>query len=762
MNVATRAMTLRLSAVAAAVTTVLASASALADAPQLTGQLEEVVVTATKRAIALSDTPAAITAVTSEALGAGGISNINDLSSAVPNLSIGNQFGVNRAFIRGVGLTSIDLGADGAVAFLQNEAQIARPAEQLSGFFDLDRVEVLRGPQGTTYGRGATAGVVNLVTKKPTDQLEGYADVTLGNYASKIFEGAVGGPLSDRVSARVAGKYEKHDGFGTNLYTGKPVDDRDAYALRASVRVKASDTVVVDLIADHFSEDDNNYAFHYFGGTNFPITLANVYGGTTIFDHGGNVRNIWSREDAVNKRHGSSATAIVDWKPAGFEFKSVTAWRDFVRFNRDDLAATDAHLYGQNNYDESSTSWSQEFTLSTKAGGIDWLAGAMYFHEKNPGSVLVPLYNLGPFILGGNCTPITAGAALPCSAFDATNYHQSGTVTTDAYGIYAQGTYEILPRLNMTLGARFNDEKRSGVGTFEFGALGLLIPTDKSKSWNAVTPKFLLEYRTADNSLVYGSVTRGFKSGVINIGSTNDVINPEYVTSFEVGYKTKALDGKAFFGLSAFYYDYKDLQVGFVNQASTVETKNAAKARNYGLEFESQAKLSEGFNADFALTYLNAKYKSFVNNYYRAGNSYNRPPVAGSCPDPTKTFCSFDLSGNNLSNAPEFSGHLGLTYKISMGQSGQVALHGEAVYSDKVYFTEWNNSDAEQPAYTLMNFSAGYTSADDRWSVTAWVRNAGDKLVTANNIITAPLYLSSRVGTLMPPRTFGVTAGVKF
>jgi iron complex outermembrane receptor protein len=132
-------------------------------------------------------------------LGAGGISNVNDLSAAVPDLSIGNQFGVNRAFIRGVGLTSIDLGADGAVAFLQNEAQIARPAEQLTGFFDLDRVEVLRGPQGTTYGRGATAGVVNLVTKKPTDTLEGYADVTIGNYASKILEGAVGGPLSDRA-----------------------------------------------------------------------------------------------------------------------------------------------------------------------------------------------------------------------------------------------------------------------------------------------------------------------------------------------------------------------------------------------------------------------------------------------------------------------------------------------------------------------------------------------------------------------------------
>jgi iron complex outermembrane receptor protein len=729
------------SALALAIGAVLVTS--VATAAETAGTLEEIVVTATKRADTIADTPAAITAITSEGLGAGGISNVNDLSAAVPDLSIGNQFGVNRAFIRGVGLTSIDLGADGAVAFLQNEAQIARPAEQLTGFFDLDRVEVLRGPQGTTYGRGATAGVVNLVTKKPTDTLEGYADFTIGNYASKILEGAIGGPLSDRVSMRVAGKWEKHSGYGTNLYTGNPVDDRDAYAVRASLRVKASDHVVIDVIADHFNEDDNNYAFHYFGGTAFaPLTLAAVYGGTTIFDHGGDVRNIWSREDAINKRHGSSVTAIVDWKPDNFELKSVSAWRDFTRFNRDDLAATDAHLYGQNNYDESSTSYSQEFTFSTTSAGVNWLAGAMFFHEKNPGSVLVPLYNLGPFILGGNCSPIVPDAAVPCSAFDSTNYHQSGTVTTDAYGAYVQGTKEIATHLNLTLGARFNNEKRAGTGFFEFGALGVLLPTDKERSWNAVTPKAQLEYHTDGGSLVYGGVTRGFKSGVINIGSMNSVINPEYVTSYEVGFKTTSADKKVFTGLSVFYYDYKDLQVGFVNADSTVETRNAAKARNYGIEYETHAKLTQGLTGDLAITYLNAKYLDFANNYYRTG------------------FSTVQLAGNTLSNAPEFSGHVGLTYRTPV-VGGELSWHGEAVYSDKVFFTEWNNADAYQPAYTLLNFHMSYELANHT-TFTAWVRNAGDKTVTANNIITAPLYLSSRVGTLMPPRTFGLTVGYSF
>ena len=354
--------------------------------------------------------------MSADALGGGGIQNILDLSAAVPNLSVGDQFGVNRTFIRGVGLTSIDLGADGAVAFLQNEAVIARPAEQLSGFYDLERVEVLRGPQGTIYGRGATAGVVNLVTRKPTDKLDGYLNLTFGNYSAKTYEGAIGGPLSDRVSVRVAGKAEQRDGYGTNLFTGNPVDDRNAFALRASVRVKASDTVLVDLVGDWFNENDFNYGFHYFGPT---VTTdqgipARVFGGTTIFDHGGDIRNIWSGTDATNKRHGGSGTAIVDWNPGNFDFKSVSSWRHFIRFNQDDLGVSDARFFGQNNYNEESTSYSQEFTVSTTAASIDWLAGAMYFHEKNPGSVRVPLVNLFAYVRGLQCSP-NVPAAPPCN-----------------------------------------------------------------------------------------------------------------------------------------------------------------------------------------------------------------------------------------------------------------------------------------------------------------------------------------------------------
>ncbi|MCV6627988.1 MAG: TonB-dependent receptor plug domain-containing protein, partial [Cellvibrionaceae bacterium] len=205
-------------------------------------ELEEVIVTATKQSAALSDTPAAISAVTGDQVKAGGIVDMASLQADIPSLSVGNQFGVNRIFIRGIGMSSIDLGADGAVAFLQDGAIISRPAAQLAGFFDIGRLEVLRGPQGTLYGRGATAGVVNLVTRRPQQDFSGYINISAGNYAMRSLEAAAGGSLvGDTVMGRLALKIDQRDGYGKNLTTGNDVDDRDASAVRGSLLFKLSE-----------------------------------------------------------------------------------------------------------------------------------------------------------------------------------------------------------------------------------------------------------------------------------------------------------------------------------------------------------------------------------------------------------------------------------------------------------------------------------------------------------------------------------------
>ena len=711
---------------------VLAQAATAAPADTV----QDIVVTATRSAVSLSKIAASVSAISADQIGAGGIKDIGSLALAIPNLSVGDQFGVNRTFIRGIGLTSIDLGADGAVAFLQDGVLIARPAAQLTGFYDVERVEVLRGPQGTLYGRGATAGAINLITKKPTEELSGYARASYGNYNAVVLEGGVGGALvGDKVLARVSGKYDRRDGYGKNLFTGSDVDNRDAYAIRGSLLFKASDDLDLLISADHFNEKDNNYAFHYFGPTVArENALGSILGGDTIVTRAAklgipvNYRDIYSDQEALNRRHGTSVTGTLEWRPGDWNIKSITGYRDFTRFNRDDLDASNVWMFGQNNYDEKSTTFSQEFIGTMKGDNFDLLVGASYFHETLDGSVQVPLINLG----------LLFGA--PANTFNSQNYLQSGRVTINAYGVYAQGSYSVTDKLKLTAGARYSYEKRRGVGSFEF--LGVT-PTDTDKGWGAVTPTLSINYQADDQTLLYASVTRGFKSGVINVGSKNDVINPEYAWGYEAGIKTSGLDGRVAGSLAAFYIDYSDLQVGFVGADSVVTTVNAASARNYGLELEVRTKPVANWNFDLFATYLNAKYKDFVTGDYRQG------------------FKLVNLAGNRLSNAPEFSFRASTDYTIPIGDAS-INLRADVNWQDRVFFTEFNNADATQAAFTTINAGVKYTSANGMWTVDAWGRNLANKFIISNNIITAPLYSSIRVGSLAPPRTYGVTLGMNF
>ena len=728
----------------------LVSAPAMAQeaaqaAAQPTEGLADIVVTATRSSESLSKVAASVSAVSAADLGVGGVKDVQSLATAIPNLSVGDQFGVNRIFIRGIGLTSIDLGADGGVAFLQDGAQIARPAAQLSGFYDLERVEVLRGPQGTLYGRGATAGAINLITKRPTDHLDGYLRASYGNYNAVALEGAVGGPISgDKLMVRVAGKYDRRDGYGINEFTGKDIDNRDAYAFRGTIVAKPAEDIEVTLSGEYFHENDSNYAFHYFGPTVKPENLlGSILGGKSLFTVAAaagktaNIRNIWSDQEPLNQRDGHSFTGTIAWTPGDWDVKSITSYHKFKRFNRDDLDASNANMFGQNNYIENSKTFSQELVGHYNTDKFDLLMGAMYFHENLYGEVRVPLTNLAVLLkLAGQVPP-----AVPDNAFDNANYLQNGTVTIDAVGFYAQGTYALTDKLKLTAGGRFSHEKRKGVGTFDF--LGS-VNTDKAKGWNAFTPTVTLNYQANDATLVYASVTRGFKSGVINVGSRNDVINPEYVWSYEVGLKTATADRKLQANLAAFYMNYSDLQVGFVDASSVVTTVNAASARNYGLEAELKAKPVPGLTLELFGTYLNAKYRKFVTGDYR------------------QAFKQISVAGNRLSNAPEFSFRAGADYDILLGSTGKLNARAEVNWQDRVYFTEFNNADATQGAYAMINAGLKFTSANDKYFIDVWGRNLGNKLVITNNIITAPLFSSVRVGSVAPPRTYGVTFGVNF
>ncbi|MCC5869737.1 MAG: TonB-dependent receptor [Gammaproteobacteria bacterium] len=628
-------------------------------------RLEEILVTATRVAARLEDIPAPISAVFSDQITVGGIGDIGNLQYSIPSLSVGQQFGVNRTFIRGIGMTSIELGADGAVAFHQDGALIARPAAQLGTYFDLERVEVLRGPQGTLYGRGATAGTINVITRRPGTEFAGNVDLTAGNYGLYALDGGVGGPLAgDTLLFRIAGRIEERDGYGTNLFTGSDVNDRSHYAGRATLVYLPSEDLEVTLTADFMRGDDSNYAFQYFGPTTIGPVFGQLFGGRTIFDVDPNPRSwdINADVDPVNNRHGAGVTLNLDWGTGDWNVQSITSYRNFERTNVADLDSTDFDAFGRITYNEKGDTFGQELLLGYTQPRWDVRAGAMYFREELFGSTFVPTNNI-EFIIPG--------------APQDGEFNQRGDLDVDAYGVFLQGTYRATEQLSVTGGIRYSYEKRDHVGAFTFSPQGIVnIPTDKSDSWRAWTPRLTVDYQFEDGTLLYANVSRGFKSGVINIGALNDALDPEFVWNYEVGLTTRLFDNRLSAAFSAFHYDYKDLQVSQVDEFSTPITENAARARNRGIELELNALVSDELTIDFYATWLRAEFREFETA------QTNRIDEGLQ-----------DLLDNRLPNAPDLTFTVGANYIAAM-PVGQLRLRGEFAWVDEVFFTEFNNADA--------------------------------------------------------------------
>ena len=703
--------------------------------------LEEVVVTATKRSVALQDLAGSANVLGADKLGPGGIQEVRDMQVDIPNLSLGDQFGFARVFMRGIGMTSIDIGGEGAVAFLQDGAIVPRPAAQLMGMFDLDQVEVLRGPQGTLYGRGATAGAINMVTAKPGNELGGYLSVTAGNYSLAQFKGAIDVPMGDALSMRLAGSLDSRDGYGNNIFTGSDINDRDASAYRATFVYDAGGPLTATLSAQYYEEDDNNYAFSYFGqseGSSIPVPFGvPILGGNTVGMVGGGFYDINSDQEPINDRDGQLINLTIDYAfNDRWSLKSITSSQSMDRFLRDDLDSTDANLFGQNNYTEESDSFGQELIVNYSSNRLDVLSGVMYFEEELYGEVRVPLTNLC-FLLAPEACGTPVGDFL-----NGGNYLQDGDVDIEAWGAYVEANYSISDKWSLIAGLRYNYEERDGTGSFIFDAISLNVPTNQRESWNDLTPRITLQYSPNESMLLYATYTEAFKSGVINTGSTSPPLDPETVDAFEVGLKGQNASGTLRYSVAAFFYDYQDMQISFVDETSTVSTVNAAEAENSGIELEVDGSLGNGFAFDFYLTYLNAEYQEFFNGDYANG------------------FAITDLSGNTLPNAPESTAKLGLTWEGAVG-GGTLTVRGEAYYQDDVYFTEWNREDAYQKSYEQINASIDY-SWTDQWLLSLWGRNLSDEEVMSNNIITAPLYDSLRVGAVLPPRTYGATVTYQF
>lgn len=674
-----------------------------------------IIVTAQKRSENLQDVPVAISALGNDALERAGVHDVSDISGAVPNAQAAAALGITSVFLRGIGTSALGVGADPSVAYHADGVYVARARAQTTGFFDVQRLEVVRGPQGDLYGRNATGGSLNVITRKPTDYFSGDFSGSYGNYNAVQLEGALSGPLiQDVLNARVAGYYNRHDGYGINIGTGNEIDAADEYGGRITLQFDPSPALSIEMIGEYFKTSDSIGAWHYLaqGRPDVPLT-AQIFGGITPPDP----RDIGSTVDPKRNQEAYALTGT-----AGLEIsddvslKSITGFRDLKHSQLTDLSGATV-LGATLTQSESQDQFSQELQLLASGDRWNLILGGYYFTESIVGDVTIPLF-----------------------FFPGAIFRQEGTAKTNAFAAFGHADYEILDGLKLIGGLRYSHERKRSVGTFTAPANP--IPTGGDVTFNAFTPKFAIEYKPNSDLLVYASVSRGFKSGGFIAGSPGPATNPEFVWSYEIGLKASALDNQLQANLAAFYYDYTDLVVTRVVGASVVN-ENAASATNKGFEAEIIMRPSNNFQVNASFGYLDAKYSEY------------------DTADPT--FLEFgvqNLAGKRLNNAPEFTARVGAEYNMRLG-AGELIASADIKFLSEIFFSPFNAENLRQESYSIINARLSY-QLDNGLKITAFGRNLANKLVVQSAIISADFLGFPVLGGLNEPRTYGLELGFKF
>lgn len=718
-----------------------------ADAPGAQSGIADIIVTAERREASVQQTPIAISAVGGDTLQKQQIVDIESLAGKMPSVTFGRNSGSTKVFIRGIGLDSITPGSDPRVAIYTDGVYSARSQVAFVGFYDIERVEVLAGPQGTLYGRNATAGAINIITRNPTDQLEGYGTLTVGNYALIRTEGAISGPLADGISGRIAFNTADRNGYGENIQTGQDVDDEHSRAIRGKLEIEPSSAFNVMLEADYFHADDHSGGYHYFrnspGKESFSI-LRGFERPENIRDYAGN--GPWQKLT----NWGGSATATIDL--GGPVLTSVTGYR---RFKQDLHHSSDMTTSGYlpNFIRERAKQFTQELRLTHTIGPVDILVGAYYFREK----AFAGLHALpAPIYFGIPSTPQLPNTGQPVGAI------YGGDQLTKAYAAFSQVTINLTDRLGIDLGLRYSSEKRDLVEHSIFDVLNPLDPSlpffdavpasaikaQKAK-WTSTDPKVTVHYQFSDTVFGYASFSEGFKSGGFNPGFLQDPFDPETITAYEVGLKADLFERRLRANISAFRYDYKNLQVNIAEGIQLI-TRNAAAAKLYGVEGQFTALPIDDLRIDLSLAWLDTKYTDYITGDPSfPGQGDPGVFLPGGAP-------AFDLSGNQLAYAPKFKidGEIGYTFRSA---NGNFTPRLNVMWVDKIFFSQFNHPWVQQPARTEVNAFLDYASSDGTWSATAFVRNLTNNTYEVSATVFSDFIGSQVGGQLGAPRTYGLS-----
>ena len=690
-----------------------AAPEAVTAAPADNNAIGDVVVTATRMgATALQSTPIAVNAVTGAQIADRGIRDAQDLKAYVPSLQVSDLNGYAQLFIRGVGSNTVYIGSDPSTTINLDGVYLARPLGYFNQFLDVERVEVLRGPQGTLYGRNSVGGTVNIISRTPSDTFEGQLQVLYGTYNRYGMQGYVSGPLTESgIRASLAFDVSGHDAYRKNVSTGGDVEDNRSFGVRGQVLIPLGGNDTWTLRADY-----SRQAGALGGAIKLLRPDGNALDDSILGDFSKVSMNDPNR--TVLKNYGFASDASFQLAP-GLTLRSLTSYRGIDGSIVADADASSMAILADYVTPISQQQFSQEFTLNGHSRKLDYVLGAYYFQEVDREPQVVPILAAG--ISHVQQSRLYARAA---AVFGQVEFHANDVISLVA------GLRYTAERKHYQLGDYFTASTSTNPAIVRAapvlsGIPGLPDPftVDTVRRDHALTPKFGINIRPASNALVYLSATRGFKSGGFDYGANNAVdaaagYGPEKLWSYEIGLKSDWFNRRLRVNLDAFYYDYTDLQVeNFVRIGNSfgARTQNAATAHVKGVELELQGRPIAGLELFGNVAYLDARYARYDAAYVTA-------------------FGTFDAAGKRLNNAPRWSATFGGTYTQDLGNAGSAFVGVDAHVQSTVYFTPANDGVSgvtgypeQQRDYGVLGARIGWNSADKLWKFTVSGSNLTDR-----------------------------------
>lgn len=712
--------------------TAMAQETGASDAPAR----DVVTVTARRREESLRDVPVAVSALSADRLEQTGAVDITALQAQTPNATVQVARGSNStliSFIRGVGQQDPLWGFEPGVGLYVDDVYVARPQGAVLDIFDIERIEVLRGPQGTLYGRNTVGGAIKYVTRRLGDEPRFLARATVGSYDQLDFTASGSVPLSDTFAVGGALALYTRGGYGENLTTGADHYDKDVTAFRVSAEWEPSDTLLFRLAYDRVDDDSNPRHGHRLVAGAAPGTdvLPNIYdtragmvGAQSVLSEGLSLTAEWAFNDSLT-------------------FKSITAWREgntntIIDFDNSPSPTLDIPAFYADDQ------FTQEFQLAYEGERVQGVLGVYYLDGTAEGAFDTVLGALGIAIGTG------------------------GDVQTESLALFGDFSFDVTDNLSVSVGARYTEDEKTG-SVFRANYLGigrtpltggaaatpLLVRTDytNTRSFNQFTPRISVSYDFGQTT-AYASFSQGFKSGGFDMRGdaifTPDTVNgydPETVDSYEIGFKGEGIGGMLNFSTALFWSEYSDQQVTTQVPAATGIASfvdNVGQSTIYGFEFEGTAFLTDSLTANFALGWLQAEFDEFLR--------YN-----------LTTMQFEDISDLVVfQNSPEWTGYLGLTWATPLA-GGELAVTPSISYRDAYSQFEFPNALLDEDGYTLVDLGAVWNSPNGRWQLAAHGRNLTDEEYKIGGYnFPGALFDNSIIAFYGPPRTFSASVTFRY